>query len=135
MRFSLILRAVTTSWVAIIANASVGLLLTPYVLHPLGDEAFGLWVLVVTLVGYYGLFDGGVHSSILRFTSRHKALGDQQRANEVVATAFYYYLGACALLILATYLFVDPISHFFAVHDPFLHAFNSFSFFPLCAQA
>src|SRR5437899_4034037 len=124
MRFSLILRAVTTSWVAIIANAAVGFLLTPYVLHHLGDEAFGLWVLVVTLVGYYGLFDGGVRSSILRYASRHKALGEQQRANEVVATAFYYYLGACALVILATYFLVDPISRFFAVHDQVLSAFK-----------
>ena len=125
MRFSLILRAVTTSWVAIIANAAVGFLLTPYVLHHLGDEAFGLWVLVVTLVGYYGLFDGGVRSSILRYASRHRALGDQQGANEVVATAFYYYLGACALVILATYLLVGPISRFFALHDQELSAFKS----------
>src|SRR2546426_4226780 len=88
MRFSLILRAVATSWVAILANAAVGFLLTPYVLHHLGDEAFGLWVLVVTVVGYYGLFDAGVRSSVLRYASRHRALGDQQRANEAVATAF-----------------------------------------------
>jgi len=100
MRFSLILRAVTTSWVAVLANAAAGLLLTPYVLHHIGDEAFGLWVLVVTLVGYYGVLDGGVRSSILRYTSRYRALGDQESVKEVVATAFYYYLGACALVIL-----------------------------------
>src|SRR6266702_2261189 len=125
MRFSLILRAVATSWVAIIANAAVGFLLTPYVLHHLGDEPFGLWVLVVTIVGYYGLFDAGVRSSILRYASRHRALGEQQRANEVVATAFYYYLGACALVILATYLLVGPTSRFFSVHDQVLSAFKS----------
>src|SRR5712691_11363701 len=125
MRFSLILRAVATSWVAILANAAVGFLLTPYVLHHLGDEAFGLWVLVVTLVGCYGLFDAGVRSSILRYASRHRALGDQERANEVIATAFYYYLCGCALVILATYLLVGPMSRFFAVHDQELSAFKS----------
>ncbi len=125
MRFSLILRAVATSWVAILANAAVGFLLTPYVLHHLGDEAFGLWVLVVTLVGYYGLFDAGVRSSILRYASRHRALGDQERANEVIATAFYFYLGAFALVILATYLLVGPMSRFFALHDQELSAFKS----------
>ena len=55
MRLSLVLRAVTTSWVAVIANACVGIFLTPYVLHRLGDEAFGVWVLTTNLVGYYGL--------------------------------------------------------------------------------
>src|SRR5229473_2925190 len=115
MRIPIVLRAVTTSWLVVFANGAVGLLLTPFVLHHLGDEAFGLWVLVVTLAGYYGLFDAGVRSSILRYASRHRALGDQERANEVVATAFYYYLGAFALVILATYLLVGPISRFFAL--------------------
>jgi O-antigen/teichoic acid export membrane protein len=125
MRFSLILRAVTTSWVAVLANAAAGLLLTPYVLHHIGDEAFGLWVLVVTLVGYYGVLDGGVRSSILRYTSRYRALGDQESVKEVVATAFYYYLGACALVILVTYLSVGLTSRFFAVHSQVLGAFKS----------
>ena len=125
MRSSLILRAVTTSWVAVLANAAVGLLLTPYVLHHIGDEAFGLWVLVVTLVGYYGFLDGGVRSSILRYTSRSRALGDQESGKEVVATAFYYYLCVCALVILATYLLVSATSRFFGVHNQLLGAFTS----------
>ena len=125
MRSSLILRAVTTSWVAVLANAAVGWLLTPYVLHHIGDEAFGLWVLVVSLVGYYGLLDAGVRSSILRYLSRHRALGNQESAKEVVATAFFYYLGACVLVILATYLSVNPASRFFAVHDQVLGDFKS----------
>jgi O-antigen/teichoic acid export membrane protein len=125
MRSSLILRAVTTSWVAVLANAAVGLLLTPYVLHHIGDEAFGLWVLVVTLAGYYGFLDAGVRSSILRYTSRYRTLGDHQGAKEVVATAFYYYLGACALVILATYLSVNQVLRFFGLHDQLLSAFRS----------
>jgi O-antigen/teichoic acid export membrane protein len=125
MRFSLILRAVATSWVAVLANAAVGLLLTPYVLHHIGDEAFGLWVLVVTLVGYCGILDGGVRSSILRYTARYRALGDQESVKEVVATAFYYYLGACVVVILITGLSVNPALRFFAVHDQVLGACKS----------
>src|SRR5713226_9492959 len=103
MRTSLILRVVATSWVAVIANASSGLFLTPYILHHLGDEAFGVWILVVNLAGYGFLTDVGVRASIVRYVSRHKELGDQGSINEVVATGFYYYLGVCALVILATY--------------------------------
>jgi len=43
----------------------------------------------------------------------------------MVATAFYYYLGACTLVILVTYLSANPISHFFSVHDEALRAFKS----------
>lgn len=125
MRISLILRAVTTSWVAVIANASVGIFLTPYVLHRLGDEAFGVWVLTTNLVGYYGILDAGVRSAILRYVSKHKELNEQKTVNEVVATAFYYYLGACLLVILATHLSVGPVSRFFSIHHQVLHDFKS----------
>src|SRR4030088_3374267 len=107
MRISLVLRAVATSWVAVIANASVGFLLTPFVLHRLGDEAFGVWILITNLVGYYGLVDAGVRSAILRYVSKHRELNDQKRVNEVVSTAFYYYLSACLLVVLATHLSAD----------------------------
>lgn len=125
MRLSLILRAVTTSWVAVMANACVGIFLTPYVLHRLGDEAFGVWVLTTSLVGYYGILDIGVRSAILRYVSKHKELNQQDKVNEVIASAFYYYLGACLLIILATPLSVVPVSRFFSIHSNVLGDFKS----------
>src|SRR5207302_7916240 len=125
MRISLILRAVTTSWVSVVANASVGIFLTPYVLHRLGDEAFGVWVLTTNLVGYYGIVDAGVRSAILRYLSRNKELKDMKSVNDVVSTAFYYYLVACFLVILATHISVDPASRFFSIHGHVLRDFKS----------
>ena len=70
MRISLVLRAMATSWVAVIANVVFGILLTPYILHHLGDEAFGVWILVANLVGHCGLLDGGVRALLSCDTSR-----------------------------------------------------------------
>src|SRR2546430_1751280 len=125
MRLSLVLRAVATSWVAVIANACVGIFLTPYVLHRLGDEAFGVWVLTTNLVGYYGLLDAGVRSAIVRYVSKHRELDQQDSVNEVVTSAFYYYLGACCLVILATHISVGPVSRFFSIHNNVLADFKS----------
>src|SRR5438270_11819810 len=124
MRISLILRAVTTSWVSVVANASVGIFLTPYVLHRLGDEAFGVWILTTNLVGYYGILAACVRSAILRYVSRNKELKDQKSVNEVVSTAFYYSLGACFLVMLATHISVDPASRFFSLHGRVLRDFK-----------
>ena len=41
-----IVRNVGSSWFALGLNILVGLFLSPYILHHLGDEAFGLWVLI-----------------------------------------------------------------------------------------
>src|SRR5947208_7556916 len=114
MRVSLILRAVATSWVAVVANASVGIFLTPYVLHRLGDEAFGVWVLIVNLVAYYGILDAGVRSAILRYVSPHKELNDQKRATKGLAPPFYTYPGPAILVTLPTLSSSDPLSRFFS---------------------
>jgi len=125
MKASIILRAVATSWIAVIANAAVGFVLTPFVLHRIGDEAFGYWVLITSLVGYYGILDVGIRSSILRYVSRFEALGDHLRVNEVVSTAFYYYLGACVLIILATFVSEPWISAAFSVSASLAGSFRS----------
>jgi len=52
-----ILKNVGSSWCALGVNVLVGIFLSPYILHRLGDEAFGLWVLIFSVTGYYGLFD------------------------------------------------------------------------------
>ncbi len=115
MKFSTILRAVASSWLAVLANAIVGFLLTPYVLHHLGDVEFGLYTLVTTLTGYYGLFDLGVRSAILRFVSRALALNDHGEINRVICSAFYFYWGICLLAILATLLVMPWLPQIFGV--------------------
>ena len=126
-RISIFLRAAVTGWIAVVTNCAVAFFLTPYVLHRLGDEAFGLWVLVTTVVGYSGVFDIGIRASLLRYVSRENALGENETANKVVATAFYFFTAICVATILATFFLSSSLSVFFSVRrdllDPFRHLF------------
>jgi hypothetical protein len=63
-----ILENVGSSWSALAVNVMVGIFLSPFILHRLGDAAFGIWVLIFSVTDYYGLFDLGIrfHHS-LRF--------------------------------------------------------------------
>jgi O-antigen/teichoic acid export membrane protein len=124
MRIGLIVRAVTTSWIAVIANAVVGFLLTPYVLHHLGDEQFGLWILVTTVTGFYGFFDAGVRSSILRYVSKHHALGDSDGVRDVLATSFYFYVVGCFITILLTFAMIPWLPHFFHIQGETASSFQ-----------
>ncbi|HEY6938283.1 MAG TPA: hypothetical protein VI424_14085, partial [Terriglobales bacterium] len=42
------------------ATTAVSLLMMPFIVHTLGDRIYGLWALVATLLGYYGLLDFGL---------------------------------------------------------------------------
>jgi O-antigen/teichoic acid export membrane protein len=124
VRFSMLLRAITASWIAVVANAGVAFFLTPFVLHHLGDEAFGLWILVTTIVGYYGLFDLGIRASILRYVSRQTALRDSDAVNRVVATAFYFYLGVCAIVIASAFIVAPWLPTFFSINQSLIRPFE-----------
>lgn len=63
-----------------------GLLITPWMMHAFGDRVFGVWSLVASFMGYYGLLDLGLSSAIGRFVSRAIGRKDNDQINEVIST-------------------------------------------------
>src|SRR5260370_37082288 len=96
-----IVKNVGSSWFALGTNVLVGIFLSPYILHHLGDEAFGLWVLIFSITGYYGLFDLGIRSSIVRYVASYSATGDRAELDRLISTAVLTYgaIGVIAFLI------------------------------------
>jgi O-antigen/teichoic acid export membrane protein len=111
---SQILKNVGSSWFALGVNVLVGIFLSPYILHRLGDQAFGLWILIFSFTGYYGLFDLGIRSSIVRYVAKYSATDEQSELNRLVNTAMFSYgsigLVAMTLTFIATY-YVSSIFH------------------------
>ena len=103
---------VGSSWFALGINVAVGIFLSPFILHRLGDAAFGIWVLIFSITGYYGLFDLGVRSSIVRYASKFTATGDIEDLAKLINTSLFTYscVGALSLLItFVLFLYVDSI--------------------------
>jgi O-antigen/teichoic acid export membrane protein len=104
-----IIKNVTSSWFALGTNILVGLFLSPFILHRLGDSAFGVWVLTFSITGYYGLFDLGIRSSIVRYVSKHLATGSKEDLAKLINTALFGYgcVGVVSLVVtavMATYV-------------------------------
>src|ERR1017187_9072916 len=91
-----IIKNISANWVALAVNVLVGIFLSPFILHRLGDAAFGIWVLIFSVTGYYGLFDLGIRSSLVRYVARAKASGDLNYASKIINTSLFTYscLGA-----------------------------------------
>ncbi|HLZ39502.1 MAG TPA: polysaccharide biosynthesis C-terminal domain-containing protein [Candidatus Sulfotelmatobacter sp.] len=107
-----IIKNVGSSWFALAVNIVVGVFISPFILHRLGDTAFGLWVLIFSLTGYYGIFDFGIRSSIVRYVSKYTATRDIQEVNGLINTAMFTYsgVGIVSLLItLAGCLYIDRL--------------------------
>ena len=108
------LKNVASSWGGLGVNIAVGFFLSPFILHHLGDDAFGLWVLIFSLTGYYGIFDFGIRSSLVRYVSKFQATGDKEELARLINTSFFSYTCLCLILIVPTLLggyYVDRVFH------------------------
>ena len=97
-----IIKNVGSSWFALGVNILVGFFLSPFILHRLGDAAFGIWVLIFSLTGFYGIFDFGIRSSIIRYVSKYTATQDLEEVTGLLNTAMFTYICVAALSMLIT---------------------------------
>jgi O-antigen/teichoic acid export membrane protein len=111
LRVRHIARNVLFNWFGTIATMAVGFFLSPFILHRLGDVAYGVWVLAISVVAYLGLLDLGMQSSVLRFVSKGHTKGDHQGASEAISAALWVRLqiSAVALVLSAGLAAVFPL--------------------------
>jgi O-antigen/teichoic acid export membrane protein len=109
MRKRELIKNVGSSWFALGVNILVGIFLSPFILHRLGNTAYGAWILVFSVTGYYGLFDLGIRSSIIRYVSTYTATNDTEGVSRLINTALAVYtaIGVAAMattLVLSGFL-------------------------------
>jgi O-antigen/teichoic acid export membrane protein len=124
---SKILKTTTSSWFGVATTVIVGVVLPPIILHKLGDESFGLWILIFSFTGYYGIFDLGIRSSIVKHVAEFDATGDRDRLTRLVNVSLFVY-GCVALALLMIVgigsLYFDAIFHIpTTLHDTALILF------------
>ena len=93
---------VSATWLGLLVHAVVGFVLSPFILHRLGDEAFSFFVLVFALTGYYGLLDFGIRSSIVNYTARFVATKDEAQLSRFLSTSLGFYAVVALVVLLVT---------------------------------
>src|ERR1700756_505880 len=115
MRKLEIFKNVGSSWFSLGVNIVVGIFLSPFILHRLGDTAYGIWVLIFSVTGYYGLFDLGIRSSIVRYVSKYTATGDGEKLSRFVSTALLSYTGIGLVSMALTVSLSSSVEHLFRI--------------------
>lgn len=88
-----------SNWFATGATLAAGFFLAPFVVHRLGNVAYGVWVLAISTVNYLTLLDLGMRSSVLRFVSKGHTKQDHEGASEVISAALWVRLQISALVL------------------------------------
>ncbi len=88
----------------------VTFIMTPYTIRKLGLDDYGLWVLVLAMVGYGGLLELGVQTSVIKLVAQKNAAKDKDGLQRVVSTAYAFFqisgLFIAGVLIFGAHFFV-----------------------------
>jgi len=97
-----LLRSTIANWSAFLAAAAVSFFLSPFIVHRLGDSAYGIWALLGSLVGYLGLLDFGVRGAVTRFVASFHAASDHRGAAAAVRAALRLFTVLATLAVLVS---------------------------------
>ena len=115
---------VFSNWSSLVLNIAIAFFLTPYVIATIGTANYGIWVLVISIVGYYGLLDLGVRSAILRYVALNVGKGDRDELNRVINTALAIFTSIGVFLALLSLVVAEPLANFFDVAPEDYEAFK-----------
>jgi O-antigen/teichoic acid export membrane protein len=111
-------------------SIGISLVLSPYIVHRIGLERYGIWAILSIVTRYMGLFDLGIESSFVKYISENHAKKNYNKLNEVINTGFVFYLFFGAAIILIGYYFIDYFILIFKIPAALRH--ETYVVFLLC---
>ena len=77
---------ILSSWTSLAVRSIIVFLVNPFIIHTLGNDRYGVWVLVMSLINYMIIFDFGMKQALTRFISKFLGLNDFKKINAVIQT-------------------------------------------------
>src|ERR1700743_1258941 len=100
---------VIMNWVAMAVSMVVPFFLTPFVIHSLGVDAYGIWILATSTVAYLWILDMGLRSAVIRFVSKAAAQEKPEDATKAIGAALWVRVlisaGVAVLSVVLTLVF------------------------------
>lgn len=93
---------VSTSWASQLVSIAGSLIVTPALIHGLGEALYGGWLLITSFVGQLRTLDLGMSAGTLKFTSGALARGDRAALRRIHSSSSAVFLIAATLALAAT---------------------------------
>lgn len=99
---SRVFKNITSNWLALLINIVVSFFLAPFVVNHLGAEMYGIWAVAMQFTGYIYLMDFGVRDSLIRYTAKYRATGNDLALRRILSVAILIYLPVFLAAMLVT---------------------------------
>ncbi len=99
----------------LVSGAVITFFLIRFFLAQLGENRYGVWVLIGSIFQYRRLLDMGMNSSIDRYIPVNLARRDDDAIQRVISTSLFFFAALAVVLGLMTLLLYDNIGAWFAI--------------------
>lgn len=114
---SRVIRNIASNWVAIGINLVLSFFLAPFVVNKLGAALYGIWAVAMQFSGYLYLMDFGVRDSLIRYTAKYKATGNNLGFRRIISVALIIYFFVFLAAMLVTFLISLSLPHLVNLGD------------------
>lgn len=121
-------------------NILIMFIMSPVIVRSLGNRDYGVWEIIMSVVGYMGLLDLGVGPALLRYVAVAHGREDRHQMQQIISSAlvFFIIIGAVAVAGLVTLSFYpnllvwkEQVNADYLVTVILLFAANATLLFPL----
>jgi len=71
--FKTLAKNIFSNYVGVAGSIVIAFMLSPFLVHTLGDTKYGVWSILAALTGYMALLDLGISSAIARYVAKYPA--------------------------------------------------------------
>ncbi|APC49613.1 teichoic acid transporter [Virgibacillus halodenitrificans] len=102
------------SYLSIFITILIALLYTPVIIRLLGQSEYGLYSLIGSVAAYFSILDLGLGNTIVRYTSRNRAIGDKKAESNLNGMFLLLYSFIGFLTIVIGIIIYNTIDNIFA---------------------
>lgn len=113
-----------SNWFSLIISLIIGFIFTPILIKYVGTANYGIWSLILTIIGYYGILDLGIMSASLRYISLYYGKKDNDNLNKIINTSLLLFTIMGILLMIISFFLPNPLSKFFNIQESDFKSFK-----------
>ncbi|MCP4580779.1 MAG: oligosaccharide flippase family protein [candidate division Zixibacteria bacterium] len=100
-----LVKNIFSNWASMFVSLGLAFFMSPFLVHNLGKEQYGIWALVLSVVAYTNFLDAGMKQSLARFIPKYYATKDYKSLNEIINSSNLIY-GISGTLIIPFVLII-----------------------------
>jgi O-antigen/teichoic acid export membrane protein len=109
------LQSIFSNWVTLVVTGLISVILTPVLIHGLGDFHYGVWILVGSVLEYSSFVDMGLRTTLQRFVAKLEGVHQRKALNQTLATSLVLSVPVSLLVCLLAVIFASVLPNFFGL--------------------